>query len=107
MKVCIVIPTMNELQGLKEIVSKIKPEWYDRIIILDAGSVDGTIKYAKDAGYDVVIQKKPGVRMAYIECQKFIKEDIIITFSPDGNSIVETIPLLADEIKRGYDKQTC
>jgi glycosyltransferase involved in cell wall biosynthesis len=103
MKVCIVIPTLNELQGLKGIVSKIRPEWFDRIVILDGGSVDGTIQYAKDAGYDVVVQKKPGVRMAYIECQEYLNEDIIITFSPDGNSIVETIPLLVDEIKRGYD----
>ena len=103
MKVCIVIPTLNELQGLKEIASKIKSEWYDRIIILDGGSVDGTIEYAKNAGYDVVIQKRPGVRMAYIECQEYLKENIIITFSPDGNSVVESIPFLVDEIKKGYD----
>jgi len=41
--------------------------------------------------------------MAYIECYQQIDEDIIITFSPDGNSIVETIPLLIEKIKEGSD----
>lgn len=103
MKVCIVIPTLNEIQGLKEIVSKIPKEWYDRIIVLDGGSKDGTIEYARQNNYEVIVQKKPGMRMAYIECYEHIKEDIVITFSPDGNSIVDTIPLLIEKIGDGYD----
>lgn len=103
MKVCIVIPTLNEIQGLKEIVPKIKPEWYDRLIILDGGSTDGTVEYAKEKKYEVISQIKPGMRMAYIESYKQIKEDIIVHFSPDGNSLPETIPLLIEKIKEGYD----
>ena len=53
--------------------------------------------------YEVIVQKRRGIRMAYIECYDHIKEDIIITFSPDGNSLVETIPMLAEKIKEGYD----
>ena len=103
MKVCIIIPTLNEIQGLREIVPSIKPEWYDRLIILDGGSTDGTLEYAKEKQYEVIVQKKPGMRMAYIECYEHVREDIVITFSPDGNSIVETIPLLIEKIKEGYD----
>ena len=103
MKVCIIIPTLNEIQGLREIVPSIKPEWYDRVIILDGGSTDGTLEYAKEKNYEVIIQKRPGMRMAYIECFESIKEDIVITFSPDGNSVVETIPLLIEKINEGYD----
>lgn len=103
MKVCVVIPTLNELQGLKAIVSNIKQEWYDRIIILDGGSTDGTLEYANEKKYEVIVQKRPGMKMAYIECYEHIREDIVVTFSPDGNSIVETIPLLIEKIKEGYD----
>lgn len=103
MTVCIVIPTLNELEGLKKIVPQITANWYQRIIILDGGSKDGTIEYAKDHGYEVVVQKRPGMRMAYIECYGYINEDIVITFSPDGNSVVETIPELIKEMEDGYD----
>lgn len=103
MKTCIVIPILNEIRGLKEIAHKIKPEWYNRIIILDGGSTDGTLEFAKEKNYEVIVQKRRGIRMAYIECYDHIKEDIIITFSPDGNSLVETIPMLAEKIKEGYD----
>lgn len=103
MKVCILIPTYNEIQGIKEIVPRIKKEWYDRLIILDAGSTDGTIEYAKKSGYEVIVQKRPGIRMAYIECYGAIEEDIVVTFSPDGNSVLETIPLLVNKIRDGHD----
>lgn len=103
MKVCIVIPTINEIEGLKKIVSKIKKEWYTRLIILDGGSKDGTIQYAREKNYEVIVQKRPGIKMAYTECYPTIKEDIIITLSPDGNSIVDAIPLLVKKIREGYD----
>lgn len=103
MKVCVVIPTLNEIQGLRWIASNMRREWYDNIIILDGGSTDGTVEYAREKNYEVIIQKKPGMRMAYIEWYPHITEDIVITFSPDGNSIVETIPLLIEKIKEGYE----
>jgi hypothetical protein len=33
-----------------------------------------------------------------------IKGDVVITFSPDGNSIPEAIPLLVEKMKEGYDR---
>lgn len=103
MKTCILIPTLNEIQGIKEIAPQIKKEWYDRIIILDGKSTDGTVEYAQKMGYEIIVQKKPGLKMAYIESYDEIKEDIVVTFSADGNSIVETIPLLIERIKEGND----
>lgn len=32
-----------------------------------------------------------------------VKGDIIITFSPDGNSLASSIPQLIDEMKKGFD----
>jgi len=103
MTVTLIIPTLNEIIGMKEIMPRIKSEWVDQIICLDGGSTDGTIEYAKQHGYFVYIQKKIGFRNAYAEVWPFVKGDIVITFSPDGNSIPEVIPELIAKMKEGYD----
>ncbi len=103
MKVTLIIPTLNEIDGMKAVMPKIKKEWYDQLIILDGGSTDGTIEYAMQQGYFVYVQKKRGFRNAYNEVLPYIEGDVVITFSPDGNSVAELIPELAAKMKDGYD----
>jgi len=81
MTTTLLIPTLNEIIGMKEIMGRIKREWVDQIIILDGGSTDGTIEYAKEHGYFVYVQKKIGFRNAYTEVWPMIKGDVVITFS--------------------------
>ncbi|OGW84704.1 MAG: histidinol phosphate phosphatase [Omnitrophica bacterium RIFCSPLOWO2_01_FULL_45_10] len=102
MKITLLIPALNEVGGMKAIMPQIKKEWYDQLIILDGGSTDGTVEYAREEGYDVYVQKKPGIREGYNEVFPLIRGDIIITFSPDGNSIPELIPVLVKKMNEGY-----
>lgn len=103
MKVTLIVPTLNEIDGMKQIMPEVKPEWYDQLIILDGGSTDGTIEYAREMGWFVYIQKKAGGRNAYLEVMDYVEGDVLIIFSPDGNSIPELIPKLVDKMKEGYD----
>ncbi len=103
MKITLLIPTWNEIVGMKAIMPKIKPEWYDQLIILDGGSTDGTIEYATEHGYQVHIQKLRGLRKAYGEVLPLIQGDVLITFSPDGNCIPEILPELIRKMREGYD----
>ena len=103
LKTTLLIPTLNEIGGMKEILPRIKKEWCDQILIVDGGSNDGTVEYAKENGLLTVTQRKKGLRYAYIEALDHIKGDIVITFSPDGNSIPELIPELIGKMKEGYD----
>lgn len=103
MRVTLLIPTLNEIQGLKAIMPRIKKEWYDEIIFVDGNSTDGTIEYIRDNGYALILEKKPGLRYVLSEAVNMTKSDIIMTFSPDGNCIPELIPLLLEKIKEGYD----
>lgn len=103
MKVTLLLPTLNEIRGMSQIMPRIKTEWYDQLIVLDGGSTDGTIEYARDRGYFVYIQKEPGIRNAYREVWKYIQGDAVVTFSPDGNCIPELIPSLVDKMSAGYD----
>ena len=103
MKFTLLIPTLNEIDGMKVIMPRIKKDWCDQVLILDGGSTDGTIEYSREQGYEIYIQKQEGFRNAYIEALPLIRGDIVITFSPDGNSIPELIPQLISKIKEGYD----
>jgi glycosyltransferase involved in cell wall biosynthesis len=103
MKTTLLIPTWNEIDGMKVIMPQIRREWQDQIIILDGGSTDGTIEYARENGYYVHVQTRPGIRNAYCEVLPFIEGDVLITFSPDGNSVPELIPLLIAKMREGYD----
>lgn len=103
MKVSLIVPTLNEIDGMKAIMPKVDKSWYDQLIILDGGSTDGTIEYAKKQGYFVYVQKQKGFRHAYVEVLDYVEGDVFLTFSPDGNSIPELIPPLVEKMKEGYD----
>jgi glycosyltransferase involved in cell wall biosynthesis len=98
--ITIIVPTLNEFENFRKIMPKISHAWYDQIIVLDGGSIDGTADLALRMGYDVYIQKEKGLWNAYRELllSGLVLGDIIVTFSPDGNSRPEGIPLLTGAI---------
>src|SRR5438132_9105550 len=99
----LLVPTLNEIDGMRVIMPRIEPGWVDQILILDGGSTDGTIEYARAQGYDVVIQEKRGLINAYRQVRPHIRGDVLITFSPDGNSVPDRIPELLARMRDGYD----
>lgn len=101
--VAVIIPTLNEIDGMKWCMPRLKKEWYDELIIVDGGSTDGTVEYCKMNGYPVFIQSGAGLPNAYDEAFRRSTKDIIITITPDGNSIPELIPRLIEKIHAGYD----
>ncbi len=103
MKATLLIPVLNEIEGIRVILPKIKREWYDQLIIVDGGSSDGTLEYARGNGYFVLSQKEKGIRNAYIEAMDYITGDRVSTFSGDGNCIPEIIPCLMKKMEEGYD----
>ncbi len=103
MKVTLLALTLNELEGVKEIMPQIDPSWCDQVLIVDGGSTDGTVAWARSQGIDVYVQKKPGIRFAYFEVLSLVEGDIIVTISPDGNCPVDRIPDLVAKVRRGAD----
>lgn len=103
MKVTLLVPTMNEIGGMKVIMPQIQRNWVDEILIVDGGN-DGTFEYAVEHGYRVLKQKSKGLVGAYREGVAAAIGDAIITFSPDGNSLPALIPLLVAKLHEGgYD----
>ena len=95
--------TLNEIDGVQVIMPQIDRSWVDQIIFVDGGSTDGTIEWAKENGYEVYEQVEKGPRQGYQEAWPQIIGDVVITFSPDGNSVPEVIPDLVSKMNQGYD----
>lgn len=95
--------TLNEIDGLKFIYPKINKNLFTKIVVLDGGSTDGTIEWAKENKIEFYIQKKKGFRHAYFEYFSEINTSHVITFSPDGNSIPELLEDLINELNKGPD----
>ncbi len=104
LKVTILVYTLNEIDGIRIMMPRIKKEWYDELLVIDGGSTDGTVEYAGEHGYKVYRQSYPCWGGAYQEAYKQATGDILIDFSPDGNSIPELIPALIHKVKEGYDQ---
>jgi len=102
-RITLLILTLNELEGMQVIVPRINRAWVDQIIVVDGGSDDGTISWAREHGLDVYVQQQTGFRHAYNEIWPQITGDAVITFSPDGNSIPELIPQLIDTYHDGIE----
>lgn len=104
MKVTLLVPIINEAEGIKAIMPRVKKDWVDQILFVDGGSTDDSVKIVKEMGYEIFTQKEIGPSAAYREAWKKITGDIVIDFSPDNNSIPEKIPELIEKMKNdNYD----
>ena len=87
MTVIVFVLTLDEIDGVSQIMPKIKKEWADQIMLVDGGSTDGTIEKAKELGFDVIHQKNKGEGNACRVGTEETKSDFIMFFSPDGNHL--------------------
>ena len=103
MSVIVFVLTLDEIDGVSQIMPQVKKEWADRIIFVDGGSTDGTVEKAKELGFEVIHQKNKGEGNACGVGTDATDSDYVMFFSPDGNDVPEDIPRLVQKTKEGYD----
>lgn len=100
MKTTLCVLTLNEIDSMKIIMPRVDTRVFDQVLVIDGGSTDGTIEWSRAQGYEVYVQKQRGLRQAYLEALPHIRGDVMVTFSPDGNSVPELLPDLVNELKK-------
>ena len=99
MKICVVVPTLNEESAIKKVIEEIPNPLTNRIVVVDGGSSDNTIPIAKnvkkeDCGIEVMMQEGKGKGMAF---QTFLKKTNLDEFDAyamlDGDCSYDPIEL--------------
>ena len=109
MKIIIQIPCYNEEDQLKKIISEIRSSvdqnlYNYKIVVIDDGSTDNTIKVAKENNIDKIISFKRNMGLGYafdrgIKYAKNEQADILIHTDADNQYQSKYIPELIESIK--------
>ncbi len=103
LKSTLLVPTLNEIEAIQVVMPQIEEGWVDEILVIDGGSTDGTIEWFQQNGYRVHSQRGRGFGTGMKEGMQLATGEIIVEFTPDGNSIPEVIPELVAKVREGYD----
>jgi glycosyltransferase involved in cell wall biosynthesis len=106
--ISIIIPTLNEAQGIKNTLRDIPRKELEsigfetEIIVVDGESVDDTVKIAMDEGANVIVEPRRGYGRAYKSGFSKASGDIFVTFDADGTYPSQSIHNLIKELDN-YD----
>ncbi|MDC0335508.1 glycosyltransferase family 2 protein [Pseudodesulfovibrio sp.] len=102
--ITLLMPTYNEVDGLTATLKDLDQTLVDKVLIVDAGSTDGTLELAARHNVEVVMQRRKGLAFAVFDAiNDNIDTDCVIEFSPDGNCMCDQLPELVAKIREGYD----
>jgi glycosyltransferase involved in cell wall biosynthesis len=99
----LLLTTMNEVEGLRSLWERIPFRLFDRVLIVDGDSTDGTLQFLAEKGYNALIQNKPGRGNAIRQAMSQINEDVVVLMASDGNDDPSYVASLLAKIDEGYD----
>ncbi len=100
MRVIAVIPTLNEVQTVGEVV-KGSLKFVDDVLVVDGGSEDDTCKVAVSSGARCVCVGRVGKGVAVRYAIATAEADVLVFIDGDGSHDPGDIPLLLEPIIRG------
>ena len=102
--VSVIIPTMNEARNIPIVLAGL-PAYIDEVILVDAGSVDGTVEVALRARPDlrVVRQTRRGKGNALTAGFEAATGDYVVMIDADGSMDPAEIDLYVAELDAGAD----
>jgi dolichol-phosphate mannosyltransferase len=82
--VCVLLPTLNEAETIGEVVDGFREQGFDRILVVDGDSTDGTREIARERGADVLVQSGSGKGQAVREGVAAIDRSYVLMADGDG-----------------------
>jgi len=98
--VSVVIPTLNEEEGLQKVLDEIPKEELEKIgykceiIVVDGGSIDRTREIAHNNGTKVIVEPRRGYGRAYRTGFLHASGDVIVTLDGDHSYPASLVPRL-------------
>jgi glycosyltransferase involved in cell wall biosynthesis len=110
-QVVAVIPARDEALSVGSVIVDIKAltnengrAVFDRILVCDNASVDGTASIARTHGAEVIYQSRPGYGIACLSALSLIEEtEIIVFIDADASLQIDESIALLDAIEGGAD----
>jgi glycosyltransferase involved in cell wall biosynthesis len=101
--ISIVVPALNEALNLSVVLPQL-PEVHE-VILVDGGSVDGTVMAARRARPDIVtvLQSRSGKGNALAAGFARVTGDIVVMFDADGSADPAEISRFVEALKAGAD----
>jgi len=100
-KVTVIIPTLNEEEGIGKVIDGFKQLGYTNILVIDGHSTDRTREIAKEKGARVVLQSGKGKGQAVAEAFKMIDTPVVVIIDGDGTYDPRDVTKLLQPIERG------
>ena len=94
--VSVVIPCLNEEEGIGKVIASV-PAFVDEIIVVDNGSEDDTVRIASELGAKVIVELRRGYGRAYRTGFEKVSGDIIATTDGDGTYPIHLLETILDE----------
>jgi glycosyltransferase (TIGR04182 family) len=101
--VCVLIPTLDEAETIGDVVRGFRDKGFDRILVIDGHSTDGTPEIARDAGATVVEQAGTGKGAAVREGLERIDRPFVLLVDGDGTYRPEDAHRLLDPLDGDVD----
>jgi glycosyltransferase involved in cell wall biosynthesis len=102
MKVCAIIPALNEETAIGRVVSEVPRNLVDEIIVVDNDSADATAKVAREAGARVVAGRERGYGASCMAGVAAAPDaDVYVFLDGDGSDVVTRLPELLALVLEG------
>jgi dolichol-phosphate mannosyltransferase len=103
-EVCILIPTLNEVLTIGEIIQDFRERGYSHILVIDGNSTDDTVKVSQKSGAEVRIQSGKGKGNAIIEAFETIEQPYILMLDGDGTYSPKDAEKMLTPLFLGFDQ---
>lgn len=102
--VVVIIPALNEEENIGRVIGDIPKKLVSGIIVVDNGSEDDTARVARKAGARVVAEPRAGYGSACLRgLSEAVGADTVVFIDGDYSDYPEQMPLLLEQIERGFD----
>ncbi|NUN11688.1 glycosyltransferase [Candidatus Micrarchaeota archaeon] len=105
----VLLPTLNEEDGLPWVLEKLKLVGAKRIILIDGNSTDATHAIAKKAGCEIILQEGKGKGrgfVSFLKKHKIEEDKFYVMLDADATYDPLQLPEFVDKLEEGFDVVT-